>query len=243
MQEFLRQYGKVITAFLMAAIGIVVLFGSTIGMKGLLNIATDSSDNYAFIAKNVDENGEIKTDASGNPVDLQNDVNFIKDSNGNSIAVVGDSNINDSINSSLTKFSDFNLSISLTQFVINKQYKINISQNTDRLFTGTVKMNGREYNLLDSNSSSTVKSYIKINSIKYGTSNNNVFYIKNDRTVNDSNEFFSIYINANNHADDKIMFLKSGCYILDVVLNVTDDDSSNNTSSSYTGTYCLYVNK
>lgn len=243
MQEFLRQYGKVITVFLMAAIGIVILFGSTMGMKGLLNIATDSSDNYAFIAKNVDENGEIKTDASGNPVDLQNNVNFIKDSNGNSIAVVGDSNINDSINSSLTKFSDFNLSISLAQFVINKQYEINISQNTDRLFTGTVKMNGREYNLLDSNSSSTVKSYIKINSIKYGTSNNNVFYIKNDRTVNDSNEFFSIYINANNHADDKIMFLKSGCYILDVALNVTDDDSSNNTSASYTGTYYLYVNK
>ena len=243
MQEFLRQYGKVITVFLMAAIGIVILFGSTMGMKGLLNIATDSSDNYAFIAKNVDENGEIKTDASGNPVDLQNDVNFIKDSNGNSIAVVGDSNINDSIKSSLTKFSDFNLSISLAQFVINKQYEINISQNTDRLFTGTVKMNGREYNLLDSNSSSTVKSYIKTNSIKYGTSNNNVFYIKNDRTVNDSNEFFSIYINANNHADDKIMFLKSGCYILDVALNVTDDDSSNNTSASYTGTYYLYVNK
>ena len=157
MQEFLRQYGKVITAFLMAAIGIVILFGSTMGMKGLLNIATDSSDNYAFIAKNVDENGEIKTDASGNPVDLQNDVNFIKDSNGNSVAVVGDSNINDSINSSLTKFSDFNLSISLAQFVINKQYKINISQNTDRLFTGTVKMNSREYNLLDHNSRSTVK--------------------------------------------------------------------------------------
>lgn len=243
MQEFLRQYGKVITVFLMAAIGIVILFGSTMGMKGLLNIATDSSDNYAFIAKNVDENGEIKTDASGNPVDLQNDVNFIKDSNGNSIAVVGDSNINDSINSALTKFSDFNLSISVAQFVINKQYEINISQNTDRLFTGTVKMNGREYNLLDTNSSSTVKSYIKINSIKYGTSNNNVFYIKNDRTVNDSNEFFSIYINANNHADDKIMFLKSGCYILDVALNVTDDDSSNNTSASYTGTYYLYVNK
>lgn len=183
MDEILRQYGKTLATFLMGTILLSMLIGGGIvGVKGLLSIQGDNTNNYFSKAEyQTNEAGEKVTDANGQYV-IISDFEYarnekgeiVTDANGEVVTISHSDDLNNNVKNEIDSFSNFNVvlnnnGIFETGTDINAYFSSN-----NALFAGSIMLNGTTYKLVgsaeyDDRQAGVLPATAKINYIKADT--------------------------------------------------------------------------
>ena len=256
MQEFINQYGKTVVTYTLFAILIAILIGGSVfGLKGLLYVQGEKADEAAYIEEyQTDEDGKIKMDENGNKIKQNNDVKYITDTNGQTIAIADTDDFADNLDSALNKYS--NLSINSLSF-----------GEENSIFNGTIDINNRRYNIgkefnenTDTVGSTIIINYIKCRNLYNENDVNNTIlitdsarsenllldnnvndkyngytYIKRDTTDLNNDEILLYKINENNNYE--LIFKKYGLFYINATINL----KSNEGNISFNKTFSVYV--
>lgn len=186
MNELLRQYGKSVGTFLLTAILLCILIGGGIlGVKGLISIQGDKSNNYfQKMEYQTDENGEYVTDADGNNV-IISDFEYVygengekvTNENGEYVTISHSNDLNNNIKTEIDSFKDLDIELkNRGNFSTGKDIECYFSDTSNTLLTGIININGVDYKLIDekeydktNNSENVLPASVKINYIKAET--------------------------------------------------------------------------
>ena len=167
MQEFINQYGKTVVTYTLFAILIAILIGGSVfGLKGLLYVQGEKADEAAYIEEyQTDEDGKIKMDENGNKIKQNNDVKYITDTNGQTIAIADTDDFADNLDSALNKYSNLSINTKTSSFADSNSLSFG---EENSIFNGTIDINNRRYNIGKefNENTDTVGSTIIINYIK-----------------------------------------------------------------------------
>ena len=146
MQEFINQYGKTVVTYTLFAILIAILIGGSVfGLKGLLYVQGEKADEAAYIEEyQTDEDGKIKTDENGNKIKQNNDVKYITDANGQTIAIADTDDFADNLDSALNKYSNLSINTKTSSFADSNSLSFG---EENSIFNGTIDINNRRYNI------------------------------------------------------------------------------------------------
>lgn len=159
MSEILRQYGKTLATFLMGTILLSMLIGGgIIGVKGLLYIQGDNTNNYFSKAEyQTNEIGEKVTDANGQYV-IISDFEYarnekgeiVTDANGEVVTISHSDDLNNNVKNEIDSFSNFNVVLN-NDGTFETGTDINaFFASSNALFTGSIMVNGTAYKLISS---------------------------------------------------------------------------------------------
>jgi len=146
MQEFINQYGKTVVTYTLFAILIAILIGGSVfGLKGLLYVQGEKADEAAYIEEyQTDEDGKIKMDENGNKIKQNNDVKYITDTNGQTIAIADTDDFADNLDSALNKYSNLSINTKTSSFADSNSLSFG---EENSIFNGTIDINNRRYNI------------------------------------------------------------------------------------------------
>ena len=262
MQEFINQYGKTVVTYTLFAILIAILIGGSVfGLKGLLYVQGEKADEAAYIEEyQTDEDGKIKMDENGNKIKQNNDVKYITDTNGQTIAIADTDDFADNLDSALNKYS--NLSINTKTSLFADSNSLSFGEENS-IFNGTIDIYniGKEFNEnTDTVGSTIIINYIKCRNLYNENDVNNTIlvtdsarsenllldnnvndkykgytYIKRDTTDSNNDEILLYKINENNNYE--LIFKKYGLFYINATINL----KSNEGNISFNKTFSVYV--
>lgn len=266
MQEFINQYGKTVVTYTLFAILIAILIGGSVfGLKGLLYVQGEKADEAAYIEEyQTDEDGKIKMDENGNKIKQNNDVKYITDTNGQTIAIADTDDFADNLDSALNKYSNLSINTKTSSFADSNSLSFG---EENSIFNGTIDINNRRYNIgkefnenTDTVGSTIIINYIKCRNLYNENDVNNTIlvtdsarsenllldnnvndkyngytYIKRDTTDSNNDEILLYKINKNNNYE--LIFKKYGLFYINATINL----KSNEGNISFNKTFSVYV--
>lgn len=212
----------------------------------------------------TDEDGKIKTDENGNKIKQNNDVKYITDANGQTIAIADTDDFADNLDSALNKYSNLFINTKTSSFADSNSLSFG---EENSIFNGTIDINNRRYNIgkefnenTDTVGSTIIINYIKCRNLYNENDVNNTIlvtdsarsenllldnnvndkyngytYIKRDTTESNNDEILLYKINENNNYE--LIFKKYGLFYINATINL----KSNKGNISFNKTFSVYV--